>query len=283
MAFELVYENSLGERVSFGGDRKNLLRFGETDLFGIDLDYESTGGVITSFDPGIKDRGLTVFMMRGTVEERNRFVDVVSYDTRTASSGRIHCGDSHIEGYFRQVPFEDWYQLEGMFAADCSFVSDTGVWVREVKQTLYATDELEIGGHNYPYDYPYNYLYSSGSSTILTNPFRMPCKCDIVFPGPCVDPYVIIGGNRYQVKGAFSKGQLVIVRGFGEKDVLLRSQNGSTRSIFGSGIKADGDHIFAEVPVGDSIASWTGAYNIEVALYEERLSPYLTKEMFDRG
>lgn len=283
MSFELIYENSIGERVAFGGGKKNHLRFGETDLFNIGVDYEETGGVITSFDPGIKDLGLTVFMMNGSVEERNRFVDVISYDIRTASPGKIHCGDSHIQGYFSQVPFEDWYQLKGMFAADCTFTSDHAVWIREVKQTLFSSDELEIGGHNYPYDYPYNYLYSSGTSTSITNPFRLPCKCNIAFPGPCVDPYVIIAGNRYQVKGSYQKGQLVLVQGFGEKDIFLRSQNGDMHSIFSAGVRTSDDHIFAEMPVGSHIASWSGAFNIEVTMYEERLSPYITEEMFERG
>lgn len=282
--FELIYENSIGERISFGGKKSNYIRFGETDLFDIDLDYESTGGVITSFDPGIRDCKLEVFSMGSSLDERNRFVDIISYDTRLAIPGRIYCGSSHIEGYFRAVPWEDWYQTEDMFAAECTFVSDNPRWIREVKQTLLTSDELEIGGRNYPDNYKRNYLYSSGASTTLTNPFRLPCKCDIVFSGPCSDPYVIIAGNRYQVKGSYQKGQLVIVKGFGkEKDILLRGQTGATRSIFNEGVRTREDHIFAEIPIGDNIASWAGAFNIEITMYEERLTPYFEKEMFDRG
>ncbi len=36
----------------------------------------------------------------------------------------------------------------------------------------------------------------------------------------------------------------------------------------------DGARPFAEIPVGRSVASWSGSYNVEVVMYEERCSPW---------
>ena len=104
----------------------------------------------------------------------------------------------------------------------------------------------------------------------------LPCACDIAFAGPCVQPYVIIGGNRYQVRSTVEAGQLLLVRGYGGKDIAIRHSDGTERSAFAQGVREPGANIFAEVPVGDSVASWSGSYNVSVTLYEERTTPWWT-------
>lgn len=277
----LSYVNSLGMSVEFGGDRpKRPWMFGDTDIFDIDLDYETVGGTIVSFSPGIRRMSLEVFMRSGTREERNRFVDVVSYDTRVGVPGTLLAGESSMRCYIQRAQMADWQYFDGMLFSELTVTSDRACWLRKHSMTLAKREGLEVGGLNYPYTYRHNYKYSTGTSVMLDNPFMLPAKCDIAFPGPCTDPYVIIAGNRYQVRTSAKKGQLVIVRGYpvdgARKQIVFRDVNGIERSILSDGVREPGAQIFAEVPVGQSLASWSGSYNVAIDLYEERLSPWWT-------
>lgn len=267
--------------IEFGGEKPDRpWMYGETDIFNIELDYEAVGGTIVSFDPGIRRMPLEVFMLKGSASERNRFVDVVSYDTHMAVPGTLYAGDSYMRCYIQGAEMGDWQYFDGMLSCELTVTSDRPRWVRKHSVTLSKQEGLEVGGLNYPHNYPHNYKYSSGTSMAIDNPFMLPARCDIVFPGPCADPYVIIAGNRYQVRVSATKGQLVIVRGYPQEDnrkrILLRDANGYERSILSAGVREDDAQIFAEVPIGQSLASWSGAYNVAIDLYEERLSPWWT-------
>lgn len=276
MIHDVRYVNSRGDEMIFGG-KKNVWRFGKTDIFNIDLDYEETGGTITSFGGGIKKLSMLAVLRRGDLAQRNRLVDVLSYDTRVRAPGTLYAGGSYLKCYMRGIDFEGWNYDDGDLSGEIEFVSDEPVWVRAESQTLMATSLSEYGGLNYPHNFPHNYGYSSGTATKLVNPFMLPCRCDIVFPGPCVNPYVIIAGNRYQVLTTAEKGHLVMVKGFAKSpSITVRAPNGTERNIFSQGVREDGARIFAEVPVGEHIASWSGANNIEVTLYEERWAPLWT-------
>lgn len=277
MIRELKYVNSKGDEIIFGGDHSKW-RFGETDIFDLSLSYTSIAGRIISFSPGIRTASLRVFIRSGELSDRNHFEDVLAYDTKVVEPGTLYAGGSYLKCYRKDVKPLDWHYFDGMYSADLGFVIEAdSLWVRKASYTLMQSTEERVGGLDYPHDYPHDYGYSAGTSMILTNPFQSPARCDITFPGPCVDPYVIIGGNRYQVEGSADKGQLIIVKGFArKKDIILRSIDGVERSIFNQGVREKNAHIFQTVPTGDNVAAWAGVFNITVDLYEERYSPWWT-------
>ena len=277
MIHEIVYTNSRGDSVVFGGDDAgNPWHYGVTDIFSLELEPEVLGSRIVGFSGGIRDLGLHAVMRRGSLAERDRLVDVLSYDNRMVAPGTLRAGASSIECYMKSLDPSGWHYSEQAYTTDIVFTSDSPVWVRKQSTTLLADAGRSVGGLDYPHDYPHDYGRSVGTTAVITNPYQLPARCDIVFPGPCDNPYVIIGPNRYQVLVTAKKGQLVIVQGFprnGAKRLDLRDADGSERSLLSQGVREDGAHVFAEVPTGPNVASWAGAFNIEVSLYEERLSP----------
>lgn len=269
---QMRYVNSLGEEVSFGGG-PSPWRFGQTDLLDASLDHRSVGGAITSFDAGIAKRSLRVYLVDGTEEERDRFADVLGADARLMRPGTLWAGGCYMRCYASALAYSDWYQLDGMMTADVTFTAERPMWVRESSHVLAVYDE-PAGGLDYPHDHAYDYAYSSGTTAVIDNASPLPCRCDIAFPGPCDNPFVIIAGNRYQVMASAARGELIIVRGFGRrKDIVLRSASGAEQSIFAKGVREPGANVFAEVPPGQSVASWDGSSNIGVTLYEERWTP----------
>ena len=264
------YVSSTGEEIAFG---EGCWHFGETDIFDTSRAHRSIGGRITGFSDDIREMSLRV-ECSGPEGERGRLADVLSYDVRTGRPGALWANGCYMRCWIPGVSPQDWHQLEDMYAADLTVVTDEPVWVRTASATLESRDDLVIGGLDYPHGYPHDYLYSSGASVVLENPFRLPAKCDIYIPGPCADPYVIIAGNRYQVLCSVDKGQLLVIRGFGDRDIFVRHSDGTERSVFDRRVTEDGARPFAEIPVGRSVASWSGSYNVEVVMYEERTSPW---------
>lgn len=270
------YVNTIGEEVVFGG-RGNPLFYGDTDIFDLDMSYRTIGSSITSFDTGIREMSLMAYLRGGSEEDAGRIIRSLVYDARVGTPGTLWAGQSYMKCYISGVKVSEWHYFDGMMNLELTVVADEPAWVRKASATLMrAQDEQGDGiGMDYPHDFPHNYCYSAGSSVVLENPFRLPAKCDIAFPGPCVRPYVIIGDNRYQVNVTADAGQLVIVRGFGQTpDIVVRHSDGTERSVFPLGVREEGAHIFAEIPVGSHSASWSGAYNIEVTMYEEAPTPW---------
>ena len=214
-------------------------------------------------------------MREGSLGERNRFADVLDYDVRTGQAGTLWAGGSWMRCWIPNRKVSEWEHYDSMAVYECTVLTDRPVWVRQEEIVLAAVEPTDDAGLNYPHDYPHNYAYSAGASARVRNPFMLPCKCDIAFPGPCRDPYVIIGANRYQVKTEVQAGQLLIVRGFGDRGIVLRHSDGTERSAFAAGVREPGANVFAEVPVGSLTAAWSGSYNVSVTLYDERPTPWL--------
>lgn len=274
MIEHLRYVNSKGDEMTFGPG--TCWEIGSHDLFDLNLEARETGGVITSHHYPTTENHLELRMVGGSVEERNRLIDLVSYDVGVGERGTLWAGESYrkclVYGFEQSLT----RMRDSVIRENLLIRSDKPAWIRKKAYTLVPYDNTTVGGLDYPYDYPHDYLFSRGSSVDIVNPFQLPCKCDIVFPGPCTSPYVIIAGNRYEVEAQANKGDLIIIRGFsGDKpDVVIRFSDGSEKSLFDKAYRKDREDAFAEIPVGKHDASWSGAFNVEVILYEERTAPW---------
>lgn len=272
MIRQVRYVNSRGDEILFAG--QSVWRFGEMDIFNLSLDYNTVGNAITSFETNTREFSLSAIMRGGSIDERNRLIDVVSYDTYTMQKGTLYAGDSYMRCFVSSVDVSGWYYSDASENITLRIVTDEPYWVRKYSKTLTASTADTTFGKDYPHDYPYDYTTSSSASSELINPFMLPAVADITFGGACVTPYVIVGGNRYQVNASAAKGELIIIKGMAvSKDIILRSQTGGEQSIFASGVRRAGANVFAEIPVGRNAVAWSDAYNITFDLYEKRRVP----------
>ena len=273
----MSYTNSAGEVIDFSGalpGSRAVYRYGVTDIFNMSLEYSTVSDVITAFRSGIRKMSLTIILDGGGVEERNRFLDVISYDTRACSHGRLTAGSSYMECYVLGYDISHAH-MDDLAVYDLTLVSDRPVWVRKHEVVLAYEKAEATEGLDYPHDYPFDYGHSDGPSADFVNPFALPSACDIVFPGPCFQPYMRIGSNLYQVMEDVQENGLLIVRGHGqEKDIIVRSIDGTERSVFDKGVRKPGAQIFDPVPPGKSAVAWSGTMNVSVTLYDEGLAPW---------
>jgi len=148
-------------------------------------------------------------------------------------------------------------------------------WWRE-KSRHFVTG-LDAGGIDHPYDYPHDLSFAVGSGTLdVDSPQGAPCS--ITFYGPCTNPYVVIGGNRYEVDVSVNSGYTVVIDALGSRPTVERIDNqGNRESVFSyaerDGGLGGGSYAFQPLPHGVSTVEWSGAFAFDVTWRELDTEP----------
>lgn len=128
---------------------------------------------------------------------------------------------------------------------------------------------------DYPHDYPYDYEKTSYTGGI-TPSVLTPSDVYLVVYGPAVNPYVIVGGNRYQVNVTVPSGGYLIVDGR-DKTIMLTLADGTVQNVFSSGVRGGGagggSYIFEKIPAGTSEVTYDGSFGFDLGWYEEEGEP----------
>ena len=151
-----------------------------------------------------------------------------------------------------------------------------GAWWRLVTRSFMPSGSSGVDTYlDYPHDYPYDYekmSYTGGiTPSVLT-----PSDVYLVVYGPAVNPYVIVGGNRYQVNVTVPAGGYLTVDGR-KKSILLTLADGTVQNVFSSGVRGSGQgggsYIFEQIPAGTSEVTYDGSFGFDLGWYEEEGEP----------
>lgn len=266
----ITYTNHAGETVEMRVD--GTWHYGETDLHDYEWGYDTVSDRVAGFRREPRDFSLRVMMDGGTAAERNRAADVFESDVAAGVPGTLRVGLSSMRCWVTASSKASWWFSEGTMAMDLTVHADDPVWTRETTaQFLRQSTEASSGGLDYPFDYAFD--YSGGTSTsVVTNPYALPCACRLTIYGPAVSPYVIIAGNRYQVDVTVPDGGLLIIDGL-ERTIVSRTPDGIDLNAFADGVRAEGARPFARIPSGTSEVRWGGAFGFDCTMVEERSEP----------
>ena len=149
-----------------------------------------------------------------------------------------------------------------------------GAWWRLVIKTFMM--DTSGGGEylDYPHDYAFDYQIST--SAIITPSVLTPSDVYLVVYGPVVNPYIIVGGNRYQVNVSVPSGGYLVVDGR-EKTIMLTLADGTVQNVFSSGVRGSGagggSYIFEKIPAGTSEVTYDGSFGFDLGWYEEEGEP----------
>lgn len=151
-----------------------------------------------------------------------------------------------------------------------------GAWWRLVRNEFMPGDGTVGGGFlDYSYDYAYDYMRGTVTTSIEPSVLT-PSAVRLVFYGPAANPYVVIGGNRYQVLTNIPAGGYVVVDGR-EKSITLTLADGSTQNAFAYGLRGTGEgggeYIFEPIGSGVQSVAWNGTFGFELGWYEEEGEP----------
>ena len=145
-----------------------------------------------------------------------------------------------------------------------------GYWYRE-STTSFFKNETSGGGVDYEYDYEYDYG-GTGVARLVSNQSVYPSDFKIVVYGPATNPYVIIGGNRYEMNAYVPDGAILIIDSkSGTVEVV--HENGDHVNVFGDtadGGQGSGSYIFERIEPGDSTVSWDGTFGFDLTIRDRR-------------
>ena len=144
-------------------------------------------------------------------------------------------------------------------------------WWKE--QELYFPAGLDESGLNYEHNFEHNYGHSSGKAYVNVESL-VGAQPRITFYGPVTNPYVTIGGNRYQVNQQVLSDYSLVLDAMGDTpSAILYDPYGNAESVFDKAVRTGGrgggSYAFDPLPHGRLEVAWSGAFAFGL-LWRER-------------
>lgn len=151
-----------------------------------------------------------------------------------------------------------------------------GYWWRLEEIDFHIPSGGGLGGHlDYPYDLPTDFGKMPDRDSVESSTLT-PSNIRLTIYGPAVNPYVIIGANRYQVDVTVPSGSRLVVDGKAAT-IETVSSSGIVADRFADGVRGTGlgggAYIFEPLQPGPQTVSWDGSFEFTLGWYEEEGSP----------
>ena len=218
-------------------------------------------------------------------------LDYSTTDMAAADHARRIMDADVSDGTPGKLVFDGWEQRAFVLAAKADddisdeFVSMSltlvlldGCWTRLV--TREYRPRTAAGGYGW-LDLPTGFELDLGPS-LPTSDVTVDCtvrpNVRLVLYGPCVNPYVIVGGNRYAVNRTIAEGERIEVDGR-YKTIVQVLADGTRVSRFADGVRTGGEgggsYIFERLPVSPYpiAVSWDNSFGFDLCWYEEEGEP----------
>lgn len=208
------------------------------------------------------------FVLTAPFADADELLAVFAADVEAATPGRMVAGGWSQRAFVVASQPADVYR--GEVALTMTALLLDGWWWREQSRTF--PRGISAGGIDLPTDHDYDLGHDSGRA-VLENSGLVPAPVRITYWGPCVDPYVIIGGNRYQVDASVSTGSTLVIDAMdAAKTVTLYDAAGNGSNAFSGVVREDGAMAFLPLPVGSNEVRWSGLFMFRVDWRERRVT-----------
>ena len=107
----------------------------------------------------------------------------------------------------------------------------------------------------------------------VTNPMGAAMPFQLVIFGPCTNPAITIGGNRYELAMTIPVGARVTIDSqTGHKTITMTDINGDTTNVFDKTHRdqASNEYAFATLPPGLQQVSWDESFGFDVEYWLEQ-------------
>ena len=274
MSFRYVSNN--GDTIDFGLESPY---FADADaLRSYDVGYNMVRNAVTRFNHEPASISLPISISARSEAEGAALLDrlqqAFDHDVRDSRAGRFEVDDYYTKAFVTTFEFScdeslGLYEIE----LETKVLLPNPVWVLESKRSFNPSqDDREMRGLNYPYNFPFNFC-SGVLTRNIVNPLSWPCAVRIIIYGVAHNPYIYIGGNRYEVDVDVPEGGLLVIDGLDKSRIELRDQYGKSENVFNrriSGTQGSGTYIFEPIPSGVQTVTWDGSFAFDVYLCGER-------------
>lgn len=266
------YENYNGEKLDM--TEWPLAITDITPLFGWEWEYETSQNRISSFTRGKKSRKIKISVFADTKEEfndiMNKMHDIIEFDILNKTPGKLWCDGYYMKCYLIEAEMEDYEEEYDTVDGELRVETMQPVWILEKSFLFKKTLIVSTDNKRYPgYKYPYRYANGLSKLDILNDHFSE-CNFKIIIYGSIVNPLIIIGGYRYYVEIVLEEGEYL----------EIDSANQTVIKVMNSGIRVNCFHnrdkknsVFRKIQKGRQEVSWSGKFDFDVVLFQERSEP----------
>ncbi len=264
------YENGRGDAINLL-QPPYCLQTGE--LFDYEWSYESSGKKIAGFSKETQEKSLLLSILNYSREKYydavNHFAEVVEVDVLSKEPGRLFVGDMYLQCYVITSEKSDWEDDIELLDNEITVVTDHPFWIKEHPYYFKTTEVGSSGVKKYAYRYAYRYA-NGLMNTAIINDHYTDCNFRMIIYGPIIDPLVYIGGHEYLVNIILAEGEYLEIDSAAETVTKV--------TMFGERINAFNNRnfeqsVFEPVHPGQQNVGWSGLFDFDLILYEERSEP----------
>lgn len=272
---DIYYVNSNNEKIDLL-EPPYMLQTGE--LFGSKWSYESKqrlggGGKITNIRKDLEERTLTLSIVNYGVENYEEAIDylheITDIDVLKKTPGRLYVGGMYLNCYVTASEKSEWEPEAGYIDVSLTLAVEYPMWVGENPYTFHSFGISSTNNKRYPRRYPYRYA-NGMNSTYIINPHFANSNFKLIIYGPVVNPMVTIGGVSYLVNAILEEGEYLVIDSR-SRTIIKVKKNGEQENLYHN--RQKGRNFFRKVAPGRQPISWTGKFNFDLIIYEERGEP----------
>ena len=156
-----------------------------------------------------------------------------------------------------------------------TFLTADRGWRKRQSYRFTKQGAVSAFGLDFPHDYPHDYSMETTKLTI-NNEDSAPSDFIIRIYGPCVNPYMIIAGNVYQVNVVLLSGEQLIIDSTDKSRIVKKGQFGAETNVFEHavfGAPGEGTYIFEPIPPGVSSITLQGSFAADLEIVQCRSIP----------
>lgn len=271
---DLVYTTSRGVSLNLG--RGEARRHGEDTVrqheWTRKLGRRGVSGV--SSDAQIRK----IQIVAASAAEMDRIRRLMDADAARQAAGTFAVGDWRQRGLLLSSSPDS---TRGVYAATLEVALLDGYWRRAVSVDFTgAAADGERTGLDLPTDMPFD-LGIRANTSEFTAGIDMDADIKLLIFGPCINPSVTVGGNRYALDASVPSGARVEVDGASwPRTIELVGIDGQRTGMFGAGHRASGvgsgEYIFEPLhptETGVQPVEWDGSFSWQLIYYERDTEP----------
>lgn len=266
------YVSSSGGRIAFDGD-SIFVGTGDdlrSSVWSYSLDYRNVSA-------------LTRPARKATVEAAILDLSEVDRLRRAAEldAQRKQPGSLYVDGWFQRcyiLAIEPSEIRPTYIKEDLEIVLLDGYWgAWETVSFWSIANDPDSEWLDLPTDAPFD-LMQPRAVEIIKNDSHLPSPIKLTLFGPAVNPYVIIGSNRYALNLSIPDGaRAEIDATVFPRTIKLVSQHGDETDEFAAGVRGSGvgggEYIFEDLQPGTSSVAWPGSFGFELSWLKQEGSP----------
>lgn len=239
--------------------------------------YESketqNGGKITSIKKSLEEKNLTLSIINFGRDSYERAVDnlheIFEKDVLNKSPGRLYVGKMYQECYALSSEKSDWESDAELMDVNLTIVAENPIWVGEDNYIFHSYGISSNNNKRYPGRYPYRYANGLRSNYIL-NLHYTEANFEMIIYGPVINPQVMIGANSYLVNIILEEGEHLRINSR-DRTVTKILRNGEQVNAYHN--RQKGREFFRKIQPGRQTIQWSGKFNFDLTIYEERSEP----------